>query len=147
MNEQITVNFEKVKQFLTSHQLDGVVLASRANFSWFTAGKLNYVNAASEQGVAALLITTDDCLCVTNTIEAPRIKQEELAESGIALHHAKWYDGKETKQLWQKLIGNKRIAADINVTSLDIEPMPDDFIELRFELSETAITQYRNLGR
>jgi len=92
-------NHERVKTYLVSHGLDGVVLAHRANFAWFTCGGLNYVNTASERGVAALYIDTDKCVCITNNIEASRMKKEELKGAGIDVLEVGWHDTAKMEQL------------------------------------------------
>ena len=124
MDEQVSANYGKVKKFMADNKLDGVVLAGRSNFSWFTAGKLNYVNAASETGIAALFITAEQCLCITNNIEAPRVKTEELVDSGIEVSEVKWFDDAAAKKLWQQFVGTKNVAADIDVTGLDLPALP-----------------------
>ncbi|MFH1615435.1 MAG: M24 family metallopeptidase [Planctomycetota bacterium] len=147
MKEQVAANYEKVKRFLADYSLDGIVLASRANFSWFTAGKLNYVNAAGELGVAALLITKDNCICVTNNIEHARIQQEEMDGTGIEVRSAEWFNAAATKKLWKELTGSDHLAADIDVTGLGLQRLPADFMRLRYELSQKAVDQYEELGK
>ena len=142
----IARNHSRVKAYLAKRDIDGVILAQRPNFSWFTGGGLSYVNAASETGVAGLYIDADKCLCVTNNIEAPRLKKEELKGTGIDICEVHWYDGAKAKQMWENLIGKKNVAADINVTGLPLQNIGDDFAVLRAELSEFEIRRYKEVG-
>lgn len=147
MNKQIERNHKRVKNYLKEKNLNAVILASRANFAWFTAGGLNYVNAASEQGIAAIYIDPDNCVCVTDNKETARIREEELANTGIEIRESLWYDCEQMAGIWKDLAGGKNIAADIDVTPLNAKPLDADFDKLRFELSETEIQNYRELGK
>jgi len=75
------------------NNFSGLILASRANFSWLTAGKLNFVNGAAEGGVAVLAVTREKITCVTTNIEHPRIADEELAGGGIEIVSHPWQMG------------------------------------------------------
>ena len=81
----------RVRAFMAQAGLDGVALASWANFAWITAGGDNHVVMGSEGGVARILVTRDAARCGTNNIEADRILTEELAGLPIEMHHEPWH--------------------------------------------------------
>src|SRR5438128_9393562 len=82
-------------EYMDKHHLDAVILSRRCNFAWLTAGGLNHVSTASDVGAASLLVTPRDTLCITNSIEAPRVADEELADLGIALRPYEWYNSSD----------------------------------------------------
>lgn len=146
MKNEITVKFERVKKYLAEKNLDGIVLASRINFSWFTCGALNYVNASSDLGEGFLFITPDKYVCVSNNIDGNRIEDEELKQRGIEVIQPKWFDNDAKAKTWNKLIGDRKIAADINITGMTAQPLPCDFVQLRYQLSDAEVSKYKELG-
>src|SRR5689334_22568929 len=81
-----------LSQFLDRHHLDGVLLQNRNNFSWITGGCDNHIANNSPVGVTAILATRDKRVCIANTIEAPRMKTEELIGTGIDVAEFPWWD-------------------------------------------------------
>ena len=58
----------QVSAFLDSHELDGVLLSRRCNFSWYTAGARNYVGTADDVGNSTLLVTRERAVCLATNI-------------------------------------------------------------------------------
>ena len=146
MDKLIQTKHGKVKKYLKANGLEGIVLASRVNFSWFTCGAMNYVNAASDLGEACLFITEDDCVCVSNNIDGGRIYDEELKGRGLEVLQPKWFDAQEKSKLWEDLAGGRKIAADIDVTGLNAASLNGDFTTLRYGLLDEEIQRYKQLG-
>ena len=55
-----------------------VVLRRPANFSWYTGGADAKVDHVAPEGVADLVVRGDSQLVLTNTIEAPRMRAEQV---------------------------------------------------------------------
>lgn len=142
---------------MSASGLDAVVLTSRAGFSWLSGGKLNYVCGATEQGVASLIVTREQVLCLTNNIERPRIEQEELAEAGIDLLEHPWQDGQAGTQLIDELIGKLRVGYDIPVPGLPAGAksftftftlaFAQELTRLRWALLPEEIERYKIAGK
>ena len=81
-----------IKALLAEHQLDALWLRRVSSFAWATCGAASYVNTATTDGAASLLITPTGRYVITNNIEATRIQQEEqLGEQGWELRVAPWH--------------------------------------------------------
>lgn len=68
------------------------LLSTRRNFAWVTVGGESHIVLSSEQGVASLLVTPDEVVCLTQNIEADRIAQEELAALEIETVAVPWWE-------------------------------------------------------
>ncbi|MBW7885280.1 MAG: aminopeptidase P family protein [Caldilineaceae bacterium] len=101
---------EQIRGFMAAQGIDVLVLQRVSSFAWATAGARDYVNTASSDGVATIVITPDARYVVTNAIEAPRLGQEEgLEAAGWELRAAPWY---ATDSTVADLIAGKRAGAD-----------------------------------
>ena len=79
---QLRENQEKVARirgFLQQHKLDGVILGRRDNFAWFSGGGDSTVVRTSELGFGVLVVTMRRVFMVAQTMDGPRIMDEELA--------------------------------------------------------------------
>lgn len=138
----------RLADWLDQHELDGVLLSHRNNFAWITGGRYNYIANNSAVGVAAIYATRDRRVCITNTIEAPRYRDEELAGTGIEVVAGAWYDRADQARVARELAGNARIAADADDFGLKTRPFPwDDFVKLRWPLEPEEIERYKEGGR
>lgn len=147
-----TTEFETKRQavvaYLRQHELDGVVLSRRPNFAWLTAGGSNHVSFGSDVGVASLLVTPDATYCVTSTIEAPRIADEELAGLPVELRPFAWHDADDTRRVWTELLDGRRIACDAPAgLPAGVASLASDFDQLRWSLCPGEIERYRALAR
>lgn len=52
----------EIRSLLEQADADGIVLGLRCNFAWLTAGGLNHVVVASEDGAAPILVTHDSLI-------------------------------------------------------------------------------------
>lgn len=151
--DEISIKMKRLTDFLDRHQLDGVLLHRRNNFAWITGGRDNHIANSSPSGVAYLLATRNQRVCFTNTIEAPRFADEELAGTGIEVVSYPWYDAAKGRKALQDLIAGRKIAADVNdsgdfnALGAGLLPLPADFNELRWSLTEAEMIRYRDGGR
>jgi Xaa-Pro aminopeptidase len=142
---EISEKLNRLALFLDRHGLDGAWLQHRSNFAWITGGKDNHIVNASPVGVAAVLVTRDGRrVCFTNTIESPRFRDEELRGTGIEVVDYPWYDRAAGQKAARELVAGRRIAADADELGIRLAPLPDDFSELRWELTDAEIARYRD---
>src|SRR5512133_2450586 len=97
-SNEIQIKLQRLGQWLSQNNLDGVLLGTRANFAWVTGGRDNHIVSASETGVAAILATPDKLLCLANHIESPRFRGEELAGMGIDVIDFPWWNPQQTRE-------------------------------------------------
>lgn len=144
---ETTVKLQRVAQWLERNDLDAVLLQQRANFSWITNGRDNHVPGDTQDGVAAILATPEGRLCLTNEIEAPRMREEELAGTGIEVVAVPWHDRKAATIKTIELIAGRKVAADADPLGLGLRPLPADVAELRWSLTDEEVTRYREGAR
>lgn len=153
MDNEIKIKMDRLGKFLDRHRLDGVFLNHRANFAWITGGKDNYVAGNSPNGVAGIIATHDGRICFTNTIEGPRFANEELAGTGIEVIIFPWYEGRAGQKKLKELIAGRKIAADVadngdyDRFGAGFLRLPEDFVQLRWTLTEPEIQRYREGAR
>lgn len=121
---------------------EAVYLTRVANFAWFTGGLEPVVMLSSDRAEAGLLITPERSYVVCNTIEHPRLRDEDRLEGlGYAFHPSPWYQGAPE---FDSLVRGRRWATDW--------PLPggtdcsDEIARLRFQLLPDEAERYRRLG-
>ncbi len=83
---------QRIQALLAERQLDALLLRRVGSFAWATCGAASYVNTATTDGAASLLMTPSGHYVITNNIEATRIEQEEKpAAQGWELRVAPWH--------------------------------------------------------
>ena len=100
---------ERMAALLAGRGLDGLLLQRASSFAWATGGARSYVNTASTNGAAALLITRSDRHLITDNLEAARLREEErLDEQGWIFHVREWHE----PQVLPALTAGMRLGAD-----------------------------------
>jgi antitoxin VapB len=66
-----------IRSWMADRKLGALYLQRVSSFAWATCGAASYINVASTDGCASLLITPDRQYLFTNNIEAPRLEKEE----------------------------------------------------------------------
>ncbi len=100
----------RIQTLLAEHTLDALLLQRVSSFAWATCGAASYVNTATSNGVATLLITPSGRYLITNNIEATRLEREErLAAQGWEFCVVSWH---ETQDTVAKLSRGLRLGAD-----------------------------------
>jgi antitoxin VapB len=133
----------QVHALLDAHQVDALWLRLASSFAWATGGKSAYINTASSNGAASLLITRDRRCIVTTNIEMPRLAHEEaLLEAGWEFIAPEWHAGADPIA---ELTAGLRLAADgCAPGALDLSgPMA----RLRATLLPVEVERFRQLGR
>ena len=144
---EIQTKQRRLAEFLDRHRLDGVLLQQRANFAWITGGRDNHIANNTEAGVTAVLATATERVCLANNIEAPRMEREELPKNGVPVVSFPWYDRKRAAAKVAEVIGGRKVAADMDPLGMALPPLPNDFVELRWELTDEEVARYREGGR
>src|SRR5438105_4770980 len=81
-----------IRGLLAQRGLDALLLQRVSSFAWATCGAASYINTASTNGEASLLITPTERYLITDNIEAPRLEREEkLAKQGWTFELGPWY--------------------------------------------------------
>ena len=146
MPQELQIKLDRVGEFLDRHQLDGVLLTRRDNFAWITCGKDNHIANNTPMGVASILATRDSRICLANSIEAPRMKGEELVGTGIETIDFPWYDGGATNVKVSEIIAGRVVATDGETFGLPLRSLAPEFSGLRWSLTEEEIARYRECG-
>jgi Xaa-Pro dipeptidase len=139
---------QRLAEYLDRNDLDGVLLQTRCNFAWITGGRDNHVADNNPVGAAAILATRDgDRVCVTMSNFAERMRQEELAGTGIEVFDTPWYDRAAGAIKVIELMAGRRIAADADVYGMGLRELPPGFSAMRTTLTEPEVARYREGAR
>lgn len=130
----------RVTGFLDERGFDALWLARPNNAAWLTGGSV-VVDRDSPVGVAAVGYSREEGFrALTNTIEAPRLRDEELP-AAFSVTAVDWYSGSLADHV--AAASPTPAAADFDVSGLE-QP---DLTALRQPLAPFDIERYRNLGR
>jgi len=140
--DDLAIKRARVREFLTTHNLGGVLFTLQKSFSWYTGGGQNHVALTTEAGAAALLATPEQDYLVANNIEAGRIMEEEgLADFGVQPLAYRWDgDNSDATRLVERVLAGKRYTTDTG-------PHADELNRLRYSLTPLEVERYRALGR
>ena len=94
------------------------VLTARRNLAWLTAGGSTHVLQSSESTAAAMLVTGDDVVVITQNIEAARLEDEELRGLDLEVAAVPWWEPEAIDaEVRRRLPTGAPVARD-----LDLEP-------------------------
>ncbi len=143
-NELVTpeqaVKLDRIRALLQRRGLNALLLTRAANIAWLSGGARVYVDVATDQGIAALLVTPAGRLLLTDNIEAPRLRDEEpLAPFGLVAHP--WYEADDDIAA---LSAGLLVGADgPGPHRLDVSA---DLMGLRSPLLAVEVDRLRSLG-
>lgn len=103
-----------LRRYLSRRGLDEIWFATDGNFGWLLGGD-NLVVRSSPSGVAALRFDGATVTVFTDTIEAPRLRAEELPDD-IDLTVEDWYETSPTSMIEET--AGRAAAADVPVPGL-----------------------------
>jgi antitoxin VapB len=134
---------DRIEALLAERKLDALLLRRVSSFAWATCGAASYVNTATTNGEAALLITPSGRYLITNNIEATRLEQEEkLVAQGWEFRVASWHEAQDAvAELTRRL----RLGADGPYP--DATDLSGDLARLRANLTPEEGERFRALGR
>jgi Xaa-Pro aminopeptidase len=142
-NSEFKTKISKLRNLLDQHGVDALLLRRVSSFAWATCGAASYVNTASTEGAASLVITRENLFLFTNNIEAPRLDQEEkLIEQGWEFNISPW----DTPLVGlYKLVSGLKLVSDVPFpVSKDIGV---EITHLRSLLTSEEGERFRQLGR
>ena len=144
ISEEIKEKERRVREFLKSKGLKGLLLKRQANFSWMTCGGLNLVGITTELGATSLLITEDSKYVISNNIEAPRMIEEEgLEKQAFIIKIFPWFEDQEVVIL-KELTGNGPAGCDVPFPNTTM--LAEEVARLRYSLTPEEQERYRWLG-
>jgi antitoxin VapB len=104
------------------------LLTTRRNFAWLTAGGSAHVLQSSDSAAAAILVSRDDVVVITQNIEAKRLETEELGGLDVEVVAVPWWKPEAIEaEAKRRLMAGSSVARD-----LDLEP---DLVGTRSVLS------------
>ena len=141
MNEsEFKLKLKRIRDLLKSRKLKGVLLSTRANYSWLTCGHTNRIRSDIEKGVASLWVTPQSVELWCNNIEENRFRAEEAKGLPFEYRVHPWY---ETYSPLGILKG-KTASDDGAFGTLNLK---GEIAALRWSLTAEEITRYRLVGR
>ena len=132
----------RVAEFLELHGYDALLLTKPGNFSWFTSGG-NCARSGSHEPTAALFITPEARVVVTDSANSARLFDRELPGLGFQLKERAWYEPRHL--LVQDLCRSRKVAADIETRG--VEDISLHLRGMRLPLSLVECERLRELGR
>ncbi len=125
---------QRLAAYCAEHRLDGVIIRRRSNAAWVTGGGDFHCVASSALAVCTLLWMPAKKIVFTDSIEGPRLRDEEPL-SGWEVRESPWW---KRDEMVRHFTEGGRYASD----------HPDDRIaELRWSLNPDELERARALGR
>lgn len=132
----------RLRKYMAENGYDHAVLSRRDNFAWFTCGGDNKVLRNSEEGVAALVVSQKDVICVAKYMDSDRIGDDELQGLPIERKTIYWYEGNSADYAMKLTSG--RVVSDTELP--DAENRWYDILGLHYPLTENEAAKYREIG-
>lgn len=133
----------KVQALLKDKGLDALLLRRVSSVAWATCGAATYINTATTEGAASLLITPTHRYVITNNIEARRLEVEEgLGKQGWELKAPYWHDSPD---LVGELARGLKLGADVAYPGA--ANLAGEISRLRARLTPEEDERFRILGR
>ena len=109
----------KVRSIIVGHGLSSLVIRRNPNIAWFIAGRA-HVPSTIDTSCLDIVVTQTEVIAVTNSIEAPRLKDEELPNS-IRIEQIEWWESRDGKLPTGRLIGTDLPGGDRTDVSVELE--------------------------
>lgn len=143
MNTEFLIKRKKILELLDKHGAQALLLRRVSSFAWATCGATSYVNTATTEGAASLLVTRERCFLATNNIEAPRLEQESgLTEQGWEFRISHWTSPMDELN---KLTAGLNLISDVPFGSA--KDVSAEISRLRAGLTPAEGKRLRQLGR
>ena len=134
---------EIIRNWMTGRKLGGLYLQSAGSFAWATCGASSYINTATTNGLASLLITQDHQYLFTSNIEAPRLEKEQnLMAQDWEFHVTPWHASQtdlEQVSRGVKLVSDGPLSGALDVSA--------DLARLRANLTPEEGKRFQELGK
>jgi len=140
--DDIDFKHDLVAQFLESSQCDALLLAQPANMAWFTSGG-DFRKPQSDQSTAALFITPDARVIVTDNVQSPLIFESIVPQLGFQLKERPWQQ--PLGRLVEDLCRGRKVASDSATTRT--HDASDQIVQWRLRLTQLDQERCRILGK
>lgn len=95
IKNEVEHKLAQVRDVLRANSLDAIVLRRVSSVAWITGGASAWVNTASGEGPVTAIVTADKHVALTNSIEAPRlVEEEQFSHRGWEVLSEPWYGPK-----------------------------------------------------
>ena len=131
----------RIREYMQKRGLDALLLGRQSNVSWYLCGAEAYVSIASERAAATLLLTREQDYLITNNIEAPRIRDEELNGVDVCLIEEPWHTAPSAVREHMP-VGSP--GADIPFAG--VADVSAEVAALRYSLLPEEVDRYARLG-
>ncbi|MGL5956358.1 MAG: M24 family metallopeptidase [Brevinema sp.] len=131
----------KIREYLTQYQFDGMLLGRRSSFAWFSGGESS-MNFYTDMGLGFIWVTKDDAFVYCGNNEQARISHE-IFNDKFPVKSFSWVEGPGPNL--QKLIANKKVVSDFGLVNAT-----EDFgniKKLRYQLSPDQIKTATELSK
>lgn len=141
--EEVNAKLDRVRAFIGEAGLGAMVINTRANFAWLTAGGSSHVVLSSEVGVGSLVVTPEGQHLLTDNIEAPRFEDEEIGDLPFEIHYMQW-DERDNEEMLST-IAPPPYGSDTPLPWA--QDVAGDFNRLRWQLMPPEIERYEVIAR
>jgi Xaa-Pro aminopeptidase len=115
---EIASKLGALRECMEARGLGVLHLTTEANTAWITAGATTYIDEARDAAAFSVAVTPDRAFVVTDTIEEPRLRDEEqLDQLGFDIVAEPWYG---RSPFAASLGGDKRVGQDIPAGGIDM---------------------------
>ena len=139
---ELTTKLRTIREALAERHLGAVRLRGVDWFAWATCGASNVVILTTETGVAEVLVTREQAWVLTDSIEAARLKNEEIP-TGLDLWAAPWNDPTVRDAFVTEQVSGP-IASDRPARGE--RRLPRALVAAKRRLLPEEIARYRTLG-
>ena len=132
---------QRLMQYMAANGYNAVVMGRLENFAWFTSGASRRLIQPSEFGAALLVVTKENVFLIAQTMDGPRILEEEIGGFGFEPVFLKWFE-QSREQKAEQMIKGLRTLSDIPLKGADC--LPSEFShKLHFPLTDQEIEKSR----
>lgn len=143
MADELRLKTELLQGTLERHDLAAIRLRGQDWFAWATCGGSNAVVMATDAGVADVLATRSGICVLTDTIEAGRLRAEEVP-AGLEVVEFGWMQHGEHDAFVRDAADGGRVASDLpRAGEIDL---PASLLSAKRRLLPAEIVRYRMLG-
>jgi Xaa-Pro dipeptidase len=133
---EFQLKVDRIRRLLSSIGQEAILLSSQTSFSWLTAAR-GHIGLASEGACAKIIVTNEETIFITNSIEASRLREEELKGLPIKIISYDWFDPDGEKAVVQSIV--EHVIEEKDVLA--------QLAEIRYPLLESEQIRYEQLGR
>lgn len=150
MGSEVDEKVSRLTELARKAGAAAVLISAQHNFAWLTAGRTNRIDGSREAGAGSLCVTGEGLrFLIANSIEMPRLRDEELVGLGFEPVEYPWPADKADPGLPARLArecsaASGTVLADIAIPdTIASEPA---IARARLPLTDGEVGRYRGLG-